>query len=159
MQTYATKAKDVQTRRWFVIDAEGQVLGRLASEAACLLRGKWNPLYVPYLDSGDHVIVVNAAKIRLTGKKLEKKVYFRHTGYPGGGRTTLLKHRMKTSPSEVIRDAVWGMLPKGPLGRQMIRKLRIYDGAKHDQTAQQPVAYSLGLHGKAMPKPTVKISL
>lgn len=151
MATYATKAKDVANRRWFVIDADGQVLGRLASEVACLLRGKWNPLYAPYLDSGDHVIVTNASKVRVTGKKLENKSYFRHTGYPGGGRTRLLRHRMELHPTEVIRDAVWGMLPKGPLGRQMIRKLKIYTSAEHKHEAQKAVPYTLGKHGKGIP--------
>ncbi|MCC7142358.1 MAG: 50S ribosomal protein L13 [Candidatus Eisenbacteria bacterium] len=153
MQTYATKASDVQTRRWFLIDANGQVLGRMASEAACLLRGKWNPMYVPYLDSGDHVLIVNASKVKLTGKKLEKKTYFHHTGYPGGGRVRLMSQRMKDRPEEVVRDAIWGMLPKGPLGRQMIRKLRIYaDEAglkKHE--AQKLIPITLGSHGKAIP--------
>lgn len=149
--TYATRAQDVATRRWFAIDGANQPLGRLASEAACLLRGKWNPLYAPYLDSGDHVIVLNAAKIRLTGKKLEQKVYYRHTGYPGGQRMTRLSQRMRTRPDEVVRDAIWGMLPKGPLGRQMIRKLKIYSGATHEHAAQKPMAYTLGKHGKGIP--------
>lgn len=151
MLTYATKVKDVRNRRWFLIDAAEQPLGRLASEAACLLRGKWNPLYCPYLDSGDHVLIVNADKIKLTGKKLEAKKYYRHTGYPGGQRMTLLSHRMKTDASEVVRDAVWGMLPKGPLGRQMIRKLRIYTKGQHPHEAQRAIPYTLGLHGKGLP--------
>ncbi len=154
MQTYATKASDVQNRRWFLIDASGQVLGRMASEAACLLRGKWNPMYVPYLDSGDHVLIINAGKVKITGKKLEKKTYFHHTGYPGGGRVRLMRTRMKDNPQEVIRDAVWGMLPKGPLGRQMIRKLRIYSDASGIEThkAQQLIPITLGRHGKAIPE-------
>ena len=150
MSTYATKAKDVQ-RRWFLVDADGETLGRLASEVAYLLRGKHNPMYVPYLDTGDHVVVVNASRIRVTGRKLENKYYFRHTGYPGGARRSTLSVRLQKEPGEVIRDAVKGMLPKGPLGRQMIRKLRIYDGPQHEQTAQQPVAYALGKGGKGVP--------
>lgn len=154
MQTYATKASDVVSRRWFLIDANGQVLGRMASEAACLLRGKWNPLYVPYLDSGDHVLIINASKVKITGKKLENKTYFHHTGYPGGGRVQLMRHRMNDRPEEVIRDAIWGMLPKGPLGRQMIRKLRIYSDASGLEThkAQQLIPITLGRHGKAIPE-------
>ncbi|MEZ4648853.1 MAG: 50S ribosomal protein L13 [Candidatus Eisenbacteria bacterium] len=150
MSTYATKAKDVQ-RRWFLVDADGETLGRLASEVAYLLRGKHNPMYVPYLDTGDHVVVVNASRIRVTGRKLEDKYYFRHTGYPGGARTTSLSVRLQKEPGEVIRDAVKGMLPKGPLGRQMLRKLKIYDGPEHKQEAQQPVPYELGKGGKAVP--------
>jgi large subunit ribosomal protein L13 len=150
MSTYATKAKDVQ-RRWFLVDADGATLGRLASEVAYLLRGKHNPLYVPYLDTGDHVVIVNASRVRLTGRKLEDKYYYRHTGYPGGARTTSLSVRMATDPGEVIRDAVKGMLPKGPLGRQMIRKVRIYNGPAHEQAAQKPIPYPLGKAGKGVP--------
>jgi len=135
MATYATKASDI-ARQWYVVDAEGQVLGRMASDVAYLLKGKHKPNYVPYLDLGDHVIIVNAEKIRLTGRKLEKKTYFRHTGYIGGVRTTTLAKRMQKHADEVIRDAVWGMLPKGPLGRQMIRKLKIYVGPNHPHEAQ-----------------------
>lgn len=142
MGTYATKAKDV-TRKWHLIDAEGQVLGRLACEAACLLRGKGNPLYVPYLDVGDHVVIVNAGRVRVTGRKLEQKKYFRHTGYPGGGRETLYRIRIQREPEDVVRDAVRGMLPKGPLGRQMLRKLKIYRGAEHPHESQQPAVYTL----------------
>ena len=150
MSTYATKAKDVQ-RRWFLVDADGETLGRLASEVAYLLRGKHNPLYVPYLDTGDHVVIVNASRIRVTGKKLEDKYYLRHTGYPGGQRRATLGNRLQKEPGEVIRDAVKGMLPKGPLGRQMIRKLKVYDGPEHKQEAQVPVPYALGKAGKGVP--------
>jgi large subunit ribosomal protein L13 len=143
MATYATKASDV-TRQWHVVDADGQILGRLASEVAYLLRGKHKPLYVPYLDIGDHVIVLNAAKVRVTGRKRTDKTYFRHTGYIGGVKISTFEERMKKHPSEVIRDAVWGMLPKGPLGRQMIRKLKIYDGGEHQQQAQLPKPFALG---------------
>jgi large subunit ribosomal protein L13 len=149
--TYATKAKDVN-RRWFVVDAEGQVLGRMASEVAALLRGKWNPLYVPYLDTGDHVIIVNAARVRFTGKKLQQKTYFHHTKYLGGSKIEKLSFRMAKEPAEVVRDAVWGMLPKGPLGRQMLRKLKVYatdERARHE--AQQPIPFTLGGQGKRIP--------
>lgn len=135
MATHATKASEI-ARQWYVVDAEGQVLGRMASDVAYLLKGKHKPNYVPYLDLGDHVVIINAGKIRLTGRKLEKKTYFRHTGYIGGVRWTTLGKRMEKEPAEVIRDAVWGMLPKGPLGRQMIRKLKIYVGSDHPHQAQ-----------------------
>lgn len=143
MATYATKASDV-TRQWHLVDADGEILGRLASEVAYLLRGKHKPNYAPYLDMGDHVIVVNAAKVRVTGRKRSDKKYFHHTGYIGGVRVFSMEERMRKHPSEVIRDAVWGMLPKGPLGRQMIRKLKIYDGAEHRQSAQMPRPFALG---------------
>jgi large subunit ribosomal protein L13 len=135
MATYATKASDI-ARQWYVVDAESQILGRMASDVAYILKGKHKPNYVPYLDVGDHVVIVNAAKIRLTGRKLEKKTFFRHTGYVGGVRWTTLAKRMQKHPSEVVRDAVYGMLPKGPLGRQMMRKLKIYDGPDHPHQAQ-----------------------
>ncbi len=151
MSTYATKAGDVQ-RRWFLIDADGETLGRLASEVAGLLRGKHNPMYVPYLDTGDHVVVLNATRVRVTGRKLETKYYLRHSGYPGGQKRTPLGLRMSKEPGEVIRDAVRGMLPKGPLGRQMIRKLKIYDGDQHPHEAQKPVVFELGKAGKAIPQ-------
>ena len=151
MGTYATKAKDVD-RRWFLVDADGATLGRMASEVACLLRGKWNPMYVPYLDTGDHVIIVNAEKVHLTGRKLQQKTYFHHTGWMGGGKFTKLSDRMRKEPEEVLRDAVHGMLPKGPLGRQMMRKLKIYRGTAHRHEAQQPIPYTLGGHGKLIPK-------
>jgi len=156
MGTYATKAKDVQ-RRWFLVDADGQTLGRMASEVASLLRGKWNPLYVPYLDTGDHVIIVNAGRIRLTGKKLQQKMYFHHTKHPGGARWEKLSHRMSKDPEEVVREAVWGMLPKGPLGRQMLRKLKVYAAAEHPHEAQQAIPYTLGGQGKSIPRQEVAV--
>lgn len=142
MATTATKASEI-ARRWILIDAEGMILGRLASDAAYLLRGKHKPNYVPYLDGGDHVVIVNASKIRVTGRKLENKTYFRHTGYIGGVKISTLSQRLEKHPGEVIRDAVWGMLPKGPLGRQMIRKLKVYDGPSHPHEAQQVAAHNL----------------
>jgi large subunit ribosomal protein L13 len=149
-KTYATKAGDVQ-RRWFLVDAEGQILGRMASEVASLLRGKWNPMYAPYLDTGDHVIIINAAGVRHTGRKLEQKTFFHHTTHPGGAKVIKLSYRMAKEPAEVVRDAVWGMLPKGPLGRQMLRKLKVYPGAKHPHEAQQATVFPLGGQGKKIP--------
>ncbi len=150
MGTYATKAGDIQ-RSWYLINADGQVLGRFASEIASILRGKWKTETCPYLDVGDHVVVINAAKVRTTGKKLWKKTYFRHSGYIGGGRQTPLRVRMEKEPDEVLRDAVRGMLPHTRLGRQMIRKLRIYAGSEHPHEAQRPIPYKTGLHGKGFP--------
>ncbi|MCK4304192.1 MAG: 50S ribosomal protein L13 [Candidatus Eisenbacteria sp.] len=150
MGTYATKCSDIR-RQWYLVDADGQVLGRLASEVASILRGKWKPEFCPYLDVGDHVVIVNAEKIHTTGKKLRQKTYFRHSGYLGGDRHTLLRDRLKREPAEVIRDAVRGMLPHNRLGRQMIRKLRIYRDAEHLHDAQRPIPLRLGLHGKGLP--------
>ncbi len=143
MATYATKASDV-SRQWYLVDAQGQILGRMASEVAYLLRGKHKPHYVPYLDVGDHVVIINAKSFLVTGRKREQKTYFRHSGYPGGAKYTKLADRMKTKSAEVIRDAVRGMLPKGPLGRQMLRKLKIYTGPDHPHEAQMPKPFKLG---------------
>jgi large subunit ribosomal protein L13 len=150
MGTYATKASDIQ-RRWYVVDAEGVVLGRLASEVASVLSGKWKPEVCSHLDVGDHVIVLNAAKIRTTGNKLVDKSYFRHSGYIGGDRHTSLRERMGTQPAEVIRDAVRGMLPHTRLGRQMIKKLKIYAGSEHPHEAQKPIPLKMGLNGRGLP--------
>ncbi len=137
MKTYATKPEDIE-RRWWVVDAEGKILGRLASEVAKILRGKHKPYFAPYLDTGDYVIVINAAKIRVTGKKLDDKTYYRHSGYPGGLRSTTLAEMLKKRPTRVIRLAVWGMLPHNRLGRAMMRKLKIYEGESHPHRAQNP---------------------
>lgn len=137
MKTFSTTPKDI-VREWYVVDAEGQTLGRLASNIASILRGKNKPYFVPYLDTGDFVIVVNAAGIKVTGNKMDQKVYTRYTGWPGGLRTTTLRERMAKHPEEVIRGAVKGMLPRGPLGRQMFRKLNVYAQADHPHQAQQP---------------------
>jgi len=150
MGTYATKASDI-TRRWYVVDADGLVLGRMSSEIAGILRGKWKPLYSPNLDVGDHVVVINAEKVRLTGRKLTRKAFFHHTGYLGSERFIPLQVRMAKEPAEVVRDAIWGMLPHGPLGRQMIRKLKVYAGPQHPHEAQQPIPLRLGLHGRGYP--------
>lgn len=147
MATYATKASEI-SRQWYLVDAEGQILGRMASEVAYLLRGKHKPNYVPYLDVGDHVVIINAASFRVTGRKMEQKTYFRHSGYPGGAKYTSLADRMAKDPAEVVRAAVKGMLPKGPLGRQMLRKLKVYAEGEHPHQAQLPKPYKLG--GKMM---------
>lgn len=137
MKTFNTTPNDIE-REWFVVDAEGQTLGRLASRIATILRGKHKPYYVPHLDTGDHVIIVNASGISVTGNKMEQKEYTRYTGWPGGLRTATLKERMEKQPDQVVRGAIKGMLPRGPLGRQMLRKLHVYDGAEHPHQAQQP---------------------
>lgn len=125
-------------RRWYLVDAEGQVLGRLASRVATVLRGKHNPRFVPHRDVGDHVVVVNADKVRLTGKKLSDKVYRWHTGYIGGLRQVTAGEMLKTRPERVIEWAVQGMLPKGRLGRAMVKKLKVYRGAEHPHASQKP---------------------
>jgi large subunit ribosomal protein L13 len=130
-------------RDWFVLDAREAVLGRLASEAAAILRGKKKPIYSPHLDTGDHVIVINASEVRVSGKKREKKQYFRHSMYPGGMRWTPFQEMVEEKPTEVIRLAVKGMLPKNRLGRAMIKKLKIYAGSKHPHEAQAPKAHAL----------------
>lgn len=132
-----------ENRSWYVVDAEEYTLGRLASRVAVILRGKHKPIYTPHADNGDHVVVVNAAKVRLTGKKLEKKTYFRHTGYVGGVKTKTLDEMMRSKPEEVVRKAVRGMLPKTRLGRQMIKKLKVYRGPEHPHAAQSPSAVTL----------------
>lgn len=125
-------------RKWYVIDAEGHTLGRLSSEIAKILRGKTKPIYTPHIDTGDYVIVVNADKIKVTGKKLEQKIYYNHSDYVGGMRETTLKELMDKKPTEALSLAVKGMLPKGPLGRQMHTKLHLYAGPEHDNAAQKP---------------------
>ena len=125
-------------RKWYVVDAEGQTLGRLAAEVAAVLRGKNKPTFTPFLDMGDNVIIVNASKVKLTGRKLDQKIYYNHSDYPGGMRETTLREMMAKTPEEVIRLAVKGMLPKAALGRQMIKKLHVYAGPEHQQQAQKP---------------------
>ena len=125
-------------RKWYVVDAEGCTLGRLASEVASVLRGKNKPVFTPHVDTGDYVIVINAEKIKVTGKKLDQKIYYSHSDYVGGMKETTLREMMNKKPEKVIELAVKGMLPKGPLGRQMIKKLHVYAGAEHGQEAQKP---------------------
>lgn len=131
------KAADI-TRQWYVVDAEGQVFGRVASQVANILRGKNKPIYTPNVDTGDYVIIINADKIVMTGKKLDQKIYYNHSDYVGGMRETTLREMMAKKPERVIELAVKGMLPKGPLGRSMFGKLHVYAGPDHEQAAQKP---------------------
>ncbi len=142
IKTYIPKKDDIQ-REWFVIDAKDQTLGRLATQVAVLLRGKHKPIYAPHMDVGDFVIIINADKIRVTGNKLDQKVYYRHSGYPGGIKSRTLREQLNRFPDRVIRTAVRGMLPKNSLGRHMIKKLKVYAGDKHPHQAQQPRVYEL----------------
>jgi large subunit ribosomal protein L13 len=137
LRTFTPKPADIQ-RAWHVIDAEGQVLGKVATEAATLLRGKHKPIYAPHVDTGDHVIVINVAKLDISARKLADKRYHRHSGYPGGLSSESLEHLLGRKPERVMRLAIRGMLPKNRLGRAQIRKLRIYDGPTHPHHAQQP---------------------
>lgn len=137
MKTYTVSASEIE-REWWVVDADDRVLGRLASKVARILRGKHKPTYSPHLDVGDHVIVVNAEKVRLTGNKEETKRYFRHSGYMGGDKSIPFSRMRERRPEWVIERAVKGMLPRGPLGRQMATKLRVYAGPEHPHEAQQP---------------------
>ena len=139
MKTYMANPDKIE-RKWYVVDAEGMTLGRLASEVAKVLRGKNKPIFTPHIDTGDYVIVVNAEKIKVTGKKLDQKVYYRHSGYVGGIKETTLKEMLNKHPERVIEFAVKGMLPKGPLGRQMYTKLFVYAGPDHKHAAQKPEA-------------------
>ncbi|MBQ8080295.1 MAG: 50S ribosomal protein L13 [Clostridia bacterium] len=134
-------AKDA--RKWYVVDADGMVLGRLASQVANILRGKNKPTYTPNIDTGDYVIILNADKVRLTGKKLDQKIYYHHSGYAGGLKETKYGKLMAEKPEFAVRHAIVGMLPKGPLGRQMAKKLYVYKGAEHDHEAQKPEALEL----------------
>ena len=143
MKTYSATPSDIE-HRWYVVDADGMVLGRLASEVAKIIRGKHKPMYTPHMDTGDNVIVINAAKVRLTGRKAEQKEYFRHTGYMGHERFTPYGMMLAKHPERVIEKAVFGMLPKTALGRQKLRlKLRVYANGDHPHAAQQPVALNL----------------
>lgn len=142
MKTYTPKKEDIK-KKWYLIDADGMVLGRLATKVAFILRGKDKSLFTPHLDLGDFVIVINAEKVRLTGKKLTDKVYYHHTGYPGGLRSITAGKLLSSRPEEVITKAVWGMLPKGRLGRAMIKKLKVYRGEEHPHKAQRPEPLTL----------------
>jgi len=143
MKTFTATPKDIQ-RRWFLIDADGMVLGRLASEVAKIIRGKHKPIFTPHMDTGDHVIVINASKVRVTGRKAEQKEYFRHTGYMGHERFTPFATMLDKHPERVVEKAVFGMLPKSALGRQKLRlKLKVYAGDQHPHTAQQPTVVNL----------------
>ena len=137
MNSYMANPDKVE-RKWYVVDADGQTLGRLASEIAKVLRGKNKPIYTPHIDTGDYVIVVNADKVKVTGKKLDQKIYYRHSDYVGGMKEFTLREMMDRKPERVIELAVKGMLPKGPLGRAMIKKLHVHAGPEHDHAAQKP---------------------
>ena len=137
MSTFVPSAKKIE-RKWYVVDAEGQTLGRLATKAASVLSGKLNPQYVPYIDTGDHVIVINAAKVRLTGLKSQKKVYRHYTGFLGGLREESFTRLINRKPEKVLEEAIKGMLPKSKMGRQMATKLKVYRDDKHPHAAQQP---------------------
>lgn len=139
MSTYMASASNIE-RKWYVVDAADYTLGRLASQVAAVLRGKNKPTYTPFLDCGDNVIVINASKVKVTGKKLDQKIYYRHSDYVGGMKETTLKEMLNKHPERVIEYAVKGMLPKGPLGRQMYTKLFVYAGPDHKHAAQKPEA-------------------
>ena len=137
MSSYIAKPSEIE-RKWYVIDAEGQTLGRVCSEAASILRGKKKPTFTPFLDTGDYVIVINADKVQVTGKKFKEKIYKHHTGFAGGLREIPFDKLQAKNPEEIIRHAVKGMMPKGPLGRQMYKKLKVYAGPEHKHAAQKP---------------------
>ena len=136
-KTYMATASSIE-RKWYVVDAEGKTLGRLATEVAKVLRGKNKPTYTPHMDTGDYVVIINAAKINVTGKKLSQKTYFSHSEYVGGVKTITLKEQLAKKPEDVLYHAIKGMLPKGPLGSTIIKKLHIYAGPEHKQAAQKP---------------------
>jgi large subunit ribosomal protein L13 len=142
MSTFVPSGKDI-SRKWYVLDANGQTLGRLATHAASILSGKLNPQYVPYIDVGDHVIVINAEKVRLTGLKAQQKLYHRYTGFPGGLRTESFTRLLARKPEKILEEAIRGMLPKSKLGRAMATKLKVYRGDKHPHESQQPVVIEL----------------
>ena len=142
MKTYLTKPAKVE-RQWYVVDADGKTLGRLASRIATILRGKHKPIYSPSVDCGDYVIVLNAEKIAVTGQRLDQKVYYRHSGYPGGLKEITLRDQLEKHPTRAVEIAVKGMLPKNKLGRKMFKKLKVYAGTEHPHVAQQPVELEL----------------
>lgn len=144
MKTYMAKGENL-TRKWYVVDADGMVLGRLSSQVAAILRGKHKPIFTPHVDTGDHVIIINAAKVVLTGKKLDQKKYYRHTGYPGGLKETSYRELLTKKPEFMVYESIRCMMPKGPLGRQMLTKLRVYAGPDHKNAAQKPETLELKL--------------
>lgn len=137
MRTFTAKTAEIE-REWYVVDAEGQTLGRLASRIAPIIKGKHKPIYTPHLDCGDYVIIINADKVRVTGQKMEQKFYYRHSGYPGGIKSISLRDQLARYPERVLQSAIKGMLPKNKLGRRMIKKLKVYAGDSHPHEAQQP---------------------
>ena len=142
MKTISAREQDIQ-RDWYVIDAQGQTLGRLATQVATLLRGKHKPNYTPHVDCGDYVIIVNAEKVHVTGQKMTQKIYYRHSGYPGGLKQVTLRDQLQKFPDRVVEQAVRGMLPKNRLGRRMFKKLKVYAGSDHPHQAQQPKSIEL----------------
>lgn len=142
MATHATKAGEVK-KQWVKVDAKDMILGRVASQVASILRGKHKTNFVPYLDMGDNVIIINAEKIRVSGKKPVQKMYYRHSGYPQGFKSENFLELQRRHPEELLRRAIWGMLPKGPLGRDLMRNVRIFTGEKHDHDAQKPTAIKI----------------
>ena len=140
MKTFVPKKDEIE-RKWWLIDADGKILGRLATEISVLLRGKRKATFAPFIDAGDFVVVINAEKLQLTGRKLEQKKYYSHTGYPGGIKEKTLNELMDTNPEEVLRKAVWGMIPKNKLGRKIHKKLKVYRGPNHPHSAQNPEEY------------------
>ncbi len=147
MRTYSTKPSEIE-RVWYVVDAEDMVLGRVATEVARILRGKHRPIFAPHLDAGDHVIIVNAAKVVLTANKGQQSFYYRHSGYPGSLRATSYGELLREKPEEFMRSAVRGMLPKGTLGRKMLTKLKVYAGPEHPHAAQMPKVLELPASAK-----------
>jgi len=141
MKTFIPKKDEIE-RKWWLINAEGKILGRLATEISILLRGKKKPKFVNFMDSGDFVIVINAEKVNITGRKIEQKKYYSHSGYPGGLKEKTLKELLEKKPEEVIRKAVWGMIPKNKLGRAVCKKLKVYSGPHHPHEAQKPKEYT-----------------
>ncbi len=140
MKTFAPKKDEIE-KKWWLIDADGKILGRLATEISVLLRGKGKATFAHFMDTGDFVVVINAEKIQVTGRKLEQKKYYHHTGYPGGIKEKVLGELMDTNPEEVLRKAVWGMIPKNKLGRKVYKKLKVYRGSNHPHEAQNPEEY------------------
>lgn len=143
MKTISAKREEVK-RDWYIVDAEGKTLGRMASRVASILRGKHKPIFTPHVDTGDFVIVVNAGKVRVTGKKEEDKMYYYHTGYPEGLKSKTLGKFLKEKPEKLVRQSIWGMLPKNKLGRAMLKKLKVYSGPEHPHAAQMPRSLEIG---------------
>jgi large subunit ribosomal protein L13 len=143
LETYIPKLNEIN-QKWLIVDADGQILGRLASEVASILRGKNKPIFTPHMDVGDHVIIINAGKIRVTGKKAKTKKYYRHTGYPGGLRSDSYSDLIKSNPARILEKAIWGMLPHNKLGKKIYKKLKIYAGNEHPHEAQKPEKIEIG---------------
>ncbi len=142
LKTYSAKKEQI-VHKWYLVDAENQILGRLASRVASILRGKHHPTFTPHLDMGDHVVIINADKVRITGKKLQQRFYYHHSGYPGGLKQISLGKLLREKPEQVLYHAIWGMLPKNRLGRKLMKKVRIYAGPSHPHQAQQPESLEL----------------